>query len=95
MGCAWSVRFTRFQISTEFKTGFSVMGACRGGLHDLPTAIGYQRKALAIRRDLVASDPKDVWKQERLAYSLTSTADLLIHTHDYQAALADLGNKNG
>jgi non-specific serine/threonine protein kinase/serine/threonine-protein kinase len=58
--------------------------------HDLPTAIGYQRKTLAIRRDLAASDPKDVWKQERLAYSLTSTADLLIHTHDYQAALANL-----
>jgi tetratricopeptide (TPR) repeat protein len=49
-----------------------------------------QRKTLAIRRDLAASDPKDVWKQGRLAYALTSTAGLLIETHDYRAALANL-----
>jgi non-specific serine/threonine protein kinase/serine/threonine-protein kinase len=57
---------------------------------DLPAAIVYQRKTLAIRRDLAASDPKDVWKQGRLAYALTSTAGLLIETHDYRGALANL-----
>jgi len=58
--------------------------------HDLPAAIAYGRKTLAIRRDLVAADPKDVWKQERLAFALTSTANLLLATHDYRAALANL-----
>jgi eukaryotic-like serine/threonine-protein kinase len=57
---------------------------------DLAAAIVYQRKTLAIRRDLAASDPKDVWKQGRLAYALTSTAGLLIETHDYRGALANL-----
>jgi tetratricopeptide (TPR) repeat protein len=59
--------------------------------HDLPSAIEYQRKTLAIRRDLATSDPKDVWKQGRLAYALTSTADVLIETRDYRGALAHLG----
>jgi non-specific serine/threonine protein kinase/serine/threonine-protein kinase len=58
--------------------------------NDLRTALVYQRKTLAIRRDLAASDPKDVWKQGRLAYALTSTASLLTETHDYRGALADL-----
>jgi hypothetical protein len=51
--------------------------------HDLPTAIEYQRKTLALRRDLASSDAKDVWKQDHLAYALTGTANLLIETHAY------------
>jgi non-specific serine/threonine protein kinase/serine/threonine-protein kinase len=74
----------------DLSIDFSQFGSYYFGKHDLPTAIGYQRKTLAMRRDLAALDPKDVWKQGRLAYALTSTADLLIHTHDYQAALANL-----
>ena len=35
---------------------------------DLPDAIEYQRKTLAMRRDLAAADPKDVWKQDRLGH---------------------------
>ena len=57
---------------------------------DLPAAIEYQRKTLAIRRELAASDPKDVWKQDRLAFALTSTAGLLIEGDDYRAAFANL-----
>ena len=57
---------------------------------DLPTAIEYQRKTLAIRRDLAALDPADVRKQNRLAFALNQTANLLIETHDYRAAVANL-----
>jgi tetratricopeptide (TPR) repeat protein len=52
---------------------YSQLGAYYDTKHDLHTAIEYQRKTLAIRRDLAASDPKDVWKQGRLAYALTRT----------------------
>jgi len=58
--------------------------------HDLFTAIDYQRKTLAIRRDLTAADPQDVWKQDRLAWTLNSIARLLIETHDYRGALTNL-----
>jgi tetratricopeptide (TPR) repeat protein len=74
----------------DLSIDYSQFGSYYFVKHDLPTAIRYQRKTLAIRRELAASDPKDVWKQERLAYSLTSTAGLLIGTHNYQAALANL-----
>jgi tetratricopeptide (TPR) repeat protein/predicted Ser/Thr protein kinase len=69
---------------------YSQLGSYYLRKHDLPTAIEYQRKTLAIRRDLAASDPKDVWKQGRLAFALTGTARLLLDTHDYRAALANL-----
>jgi tetratricopeptide (TPR) repeat protein len=74
----------------DLSIDYSQFGEYYEAKHDLPAAIVYQRKTLAIRRDLAASDPKDVWKQDRLAYALTSTAKLLIETHDYRAALADL-----
>jgi tetratricopeptide (TPR) repeat protein len=74
----------------DLSIDYSQFGEYYEAKHDLPSAILYQRKTLAIRRDLAASDPKDVWKQDRLAYALTSTANLLIETHDYRAALANL-----
>lgn len=74
----------------DLSIDYSQFGEYYETKHDLPAAIVYQRKTLAIRRDLAASDPKDVWKQGRLAYALTSTANLLIETHDYRAALANL-----
>jgi tetratricopeptide (TPR) repeat protein len=78
-GAKLDVSFDYSQFGTYYETK-----------KDLPTAIEYQRKTLAIRRDLAASDPQDVWKQDRLAYALTSTADLLIETNDYRSALAIL-----
>jgi eukaryotic-like serine/threonine-protein kinase len=69
---------------------YSQFGEYYEGKKDLPTAIEYQRKTLAIRKDLAASDPRDVWKQKRLAWALQRTAGLLIQTHDYRAALANL-----
>jgi tetratricopeptide (TPR) repeat protein len=74
----------------DLSIDYSQFGEYYEKKHDLPAAILYQRKTLAIRRDLAASDPKDVWKQDRLAYALTSTANLLIETHDYRGALANL-----
>ena len=65
---------------SQFATYYAVQ-------EDLPTAIGYERKTLALRRDLAASDPQDVWKQESLAWTLTSMAKLLIQSHAYRAAL--------
>ena len=69
---------------------YSQFGTYYQAKHDLPNAIEYQRKTLAIRRDLAASDPQDVWKQDRLAYVLTGISDNLIEIHDYRAALANL-----
>lgn len=40
--------------------------------------------------DLAALDPADVRKQNRLAFALNQTANLLIETHDYRAAVANL-----
>ena len=80
--------FVRTRIDLSFD--YSQFGEYYGDKHDLRTAIEYQRKTLTIRRDLAASDPKDVWKQGRLAWTLTTTAGLLIETHDYRAALAYL-----
>jgi hypothetical protein len=69
---------------------YSQFGTYYEGKNDLPTALEYQRKTLAIRRDLAASDPKDVWKQDRFAYALTSTAHLQLVTRDSRGALANL-----
>ncbi len=54
------------------------------------SALEYQRKTLAIRRDLASSDPKDVWKQDRLAWTLTNTASILLSLHDYPGAFKNL-----
>jgi eukaryotic-like serine/threonine-protein kinase len=78
-GAKLDVSFDYSQFGTYYETK-----------KDMPTAIEYGRKTLAIRRDLAASDPQDVWKQERLADALTRTADLLIETGDYRAALVIL-----
>jgi len=74
----------------DWSIDYSQFGAYYGAKKNLPSAVAYQRKTLAIQRDLVASDPKDVWKQDRLAWTLSRTADLLIQTHENRAALADL-----
>jgi tetratricopeptide (TPR) repeat protein len=77
-------------IQLDLSFDYSQFGQYYAEKNDLPTAIRYQRKTLAIRRDLAASDPHDVWKQERLAWTLTSIASLRINTRDYHGALADL-----
>lgn len=77
-------------IKLDLSFDYSQFGQYYSMKNELPTAIGYQRKTLAIRRDLAASDPEDVWKQERLAWTLTSIAYLQIKTRDYRAALASL-----
>jgi eukaryotic-like serine/threonine-protein kinase len=77
-------------VKLDLSFDYSQFGEYYENKHDLPTAIEYKRKTLAIRRDLAASDPQDVWKQDRLAYALASTANTLIETHDYRAALAYL-----
>ena len=77
-------------IKLDLSFDYSQFGQYYSVKGELPTAIRYQRKTLAIRRDLAASDPQDVWKQERLAWTLTSIASLLIKTRDYRAALANL-----
>jgi tetratricopeptide (TPR) repeat protein len=69
---------------------YSQFGEYYEAKDNLPTAIEYQRKTLALRRDLAASDPRDVWKQNRLAWTLYRNAVLLIETDNYRAALADL-----
>ncbi len=77
-------------IKMDLSFDYSQFGQYYSWKGELPTAIRYQRRTLAIRRDLAASDPEDVWKQERLAWTLTSIASLLIKTRDYRAALANL-----
>jgi non-specific serine/threonine protein kinase/serine/threonine-protein kinase len=69
---------------------YSQFGEYYARMHDLAAAIEYQRKTLEIRRELAAADPKDVWKQDRLAFTLNSVANLLVETHHYRAALANL-----
>jgi eukaryotic-like serine/threonine-protein kinase len=78
------------RIKLDLSFDYSQFGQYYSAKGELPTAIRYQRKTLAIRRDLAASDPEDVWKQERLAWTLTSIAHLQIKTRDYRAALASL-----
>jgi tetratricopeptide (TPR) repeat protein len=77
-------------IKLDLSFDYSQFGQYYSMKGELPTAIRYQQKTLAIRRDLAASDPEDVWKQERLAWTLTSIAHLLIKTRDYRAALASV-----
>jgi tetratricopeptide (TPR) repeat protein len=77
-------------IKLDLSFDYSQFGQYYSEKNDLPTAIRYQRKTLAIRRDLAASDPQDVWKQERLAWTLTSIASLLIQTRDYRGARPNL-----
>jgi hypothetical protein len=78
-------------IKLDLSFDYSQFGQYYSAKGELPTAIQYQRKTLAIRGGLAASDPEDVWKQERLAWTLTNIAYLQIKTRDYRAALASPG----
>ena len=55
------------------------------GKGDTAKAIQYTKEGLAIRRELVSADPKDMRAQSRLAYSLSRLGDLLINTSVRQA----------
>ena len=65
-------------------SGFRARDAAHsGGLND-PGNQGAQAEKIWRPRT------QEVWKQDRLAYALATTADLLNETHDYRAALANL-----
>ena len=55
---------------------------------DTAKAIQYTKEGLAIRRELVSADPKDMRAQSRLAYSLSRLGDLLINTSVPQALVS-------
>jgi eukaryotic-like serine/threonine-protein kinase len=49
------------------------------GKKDVAKGIEYTRASLAIRRELVAADPKDTWAKDKLSYILTQLGDLQLN----------------
>jgi serine/threonine protein kinase/tetratricopeptide (TPR) repeat protein len=49
------------------------------GKKDFAKAIEYTRASLAIRRELAAADPKDIWAKDKLSFILTRLGDLQLN----------------
>jgi tetratricopeptide (TPR) repeat protein len=77
-------------VKLDLSFDYSQIGTYYWNKEDLPKALEYFRKTVSMRRELAASDPQDVWKQDRLAWALTSTAEVQLASGESRDALANL-----
>jgi tetratricopeptide (TPR) repeat protein len=76
------------QARLDLSFDYSQFGGYYEATGNLPKAIEYTRRMARIRRELAASDPRNAWMQNRLAWAVGRIGDLQLKVSDARGALA-------
>ncbi len=72
----------------DFAIDLSQWGTYYSMKKDIPSAIEFTRRSLALRREIAAANPKDAWAQDRLVFILGRLGDLQLERSPREAISA-------